>query len=85
MQTTLGKLITFHNNNQILIKNMSAILAAILDFSKILFCTKPQQILLKLVENMCLQRQIGIKLRTESKRRNRNKFCQKVTFFYFKL
>ena len=32
---------------------MSAILAAILDFSKILFFVKLQQILLELVENMC--------------------------------
>ena len=32
---------------------MSAILAAILDFSKILFFGKLQQILLELVENMC--------------------------------
>ena len=32
---------------------MSAILAAILDFSKILFLAKLQQILLELVENMC--------------------------------
>ena len=39
---------------------MSAILAAILDFSKILFYAKLQQILLKLVENMCLQPQIEI-------------------------
>ena len=39
---------------------MPAILAAILDFSKILFYAKLQQILLKLVENMCLQPQIGI-------------------------
>ena len=31
---------------------MSAILAAILDFSKILFFAKLQQILLELVENM---------------------------------
>ena len=32
---------------------MFAILAAILDFSKKLFFTKLQQILLELVENMC--------------------------------
>ena len=32
---------------------MSAILAAFLDFSKILFFAKLQQILLELVENMC--------------------------------
>ena len=31
-----------------------------LGFSKNLFCAKLQQILLKLVENMCLQPQIGI-------------------------
>ena len=42
---------------------MSAILAAILDFSKILFSAKLQQISLKLVENMCLQPQIGIKFK----------------------
>ena len=63
MQAALGQLNTFHNNNnQVLIfHNMSAILAAILaDFSNILFCAKLQQILLKLVENMCLQPQIGI-------------------------
>ena len=29
-----------------------------LDFSKILFCAKLQQILLKIAENMCLQPQI---------------------------
>ena len=33
--------------------NMSAILAAILDVSKILFFAKLQQILMELVENMC--------------------------------
>ena len=33
--------------------NMPAILAAILDFSKIFFFAKLQQILLELVENMC--------------------------------
>ena len=33
--------------------NMSAILAAILDCSKILFFAKLQHILLELVENMC--------------------------------
>ena len=38
---------------------MSAILAAILDFSKIIFYAKLQQILLKL-ENMSLQPEIGI-------------------------
>ena len=32
---------------------MSAILAAILDLSKILLCAELQQILLELVENMC--------------------------------
>ena len=31
-----------------------------LDFSEIVFYAKLQQILLKLVENMCLQPQIGI-------------------------
>ena len=31
-----------------------------LDFSKFLFYVKLQQILLKLVENMCLQPQLGI-------------------------
>ena len=35
------------------LNNMSAILAAILDFSKIIFFAKLQQILLELVENMC--------------------------------
>ena len=39
--------------------NMAAILAAFLDFSKFLFYAKLQQILLNLVENMCLQPQIG--------------------------
>ena len=39
---------------QQLFHNMSAILVAILDFLKNLFCSKLQQILLKLVENMCL-------------------------------
>ena len=42
---------------------MSTILAAILDFSKILFSGKMQQMLLKLVENMRLQPQIRMKLR----------------------
>ena len=36
------------------------ILAAIFDFSKCLFYEKLQQSLLKLVENICLQSQIGI-------------------------
>ena len=63
MEVALNWLFTFHNKNQVLIKNcchgnsrfhnMSAILAAILDFSKILFFAKLQQILLELVENMC--------------------------------
>ena len=39
---------------------MPDILAAILDFSEILFFAKLQQFLLKLVENMCSQPQIGI-------------------------
>ena len=41
-----------------------------LRFFKILFYAKLQQILLKIVENMCLQPQIGIYLRIESNRRN---------------
>ena len=58
MEVALDQLFTFHNENQVLIKNcchgnsrfhnMSAILAAILDFSKILFFAKLQQILLEL-------------------------------------
>ena len=40
--------------------NMSTIWATILDFSKILSYAKLQQILLKLVENMRFQPQIGI-------------------------
>ena len=40
---------SFHNMSAIL----AAILAAILDYSKILFYTKLQQNILKLVENMC--------------------------------
>ena len=61
MEAALDSL--FIKKNEVLIKNcchgnsrfhnMSAILAAILDFSKILFFTKLQQILLELVENMC--------------------------------
>ena len=39
---------------------LAAILAAILDFSKILFHANLQQIILELVENMCLQPQIVI-------------------------
>ena len=39
--------------------NMFAILTAILDFSKPLFLTKLQKKKMKLVENMCLQPQIG--------------------------
>ena len=63
MEVALDQLFTFHKKNQVLIKNcchgnsrfhnMSAILAAILDFSKILCFAKLQQILLELVENMC--------------------------------
>ena len=49
---------------------MYAILAAILDFSKIGFYAKLQQILLKLVENMCLQTEIVIKLKRESRKIN---------------
>ena len=44
---------------------MFVILAAILDFSKILFCVKLQQILLKLVENTCLQPQKEQSLKEE--------------------
>ena len=40
--------------------NMSAILAAILDFLEIVFLAKLQGIFVNLVENMCLQPQIGI-------------------------
>ena len=40
-------------------QHVRLILDTILDFSKILFCAKLQQILLKLVENTCLQPQIG--------------------------
>ena len=40
---------------------MSTTLDAILDFSKIVFYVKLQQILLKLVENnMCLQPQVAV-------------------------
>ena len=63
MEAAYDLFFTFHNKNQVLIKNcchgnsrfhnMSAILATILDFSKILFFTKLQQILLELLENMC--------------------------------
>ena len=63
MEVALDWLFTFRNKNQVLIKNcchgnsrfhnMSPTLAAILEFSKILFFAKLQQILLKLVENMC--------------------------------
>ena len=63
MQAALDKFFIFHNKNQVLIKNcchgnshfhnMSAILAAILDFSKTLFFAKLQQISLELVENTC--------------------------------
>ena len=49
---------------------MSAILAAILDFSKLLVRANLEQILLKLEENMYLQPQIGTELRIEFKRRN---------------
>ena len=62
---------------------MSAILAAILDFSKILSFAKLQQLLLKLVENMCLQPQIRMELWIEFKRRNYNKFFQKNYNFLF--
>ena len=63
MEVALDRLFSFHNKNQVLIKNcchgnsrfhnMSAILAAIMDFSKLFFFAKLQQILLELVENMC--------------------------------
>ena len=63
MEVALDYFFTFHNKNQVLIKNcchgnsrshnMSAILATILDFSKILCFAKLQQILLELVENVC--------------------------------
>ena len=46
------------------------IMAAIFDFSKCLFYEKLQQILLKLVENICLQPQVGIWLRIDSKKSN---------------
>ena len=59
MEVALDLLFTFYNKNQVLIKNcchgnsrfrnISAVLAAILDFSKILFFAKLQQILLGLV------------------------------------
>ena len=51
-------------------QHVRGILAAILGFSKNLFYAKRHQILLKLVENMCLQPQIGIQSRIESKKRN---------------
>ena len=59
---------------------MSAILAAILDFSKLLFSAKMQQIFLKFSQS-----QIRIKLRIEWKKGNYINFCQKVTVFVFKL
>ena len=71
--------INFPNNNQVFKLRIVAMatvvsqhvrhLGRLLDFSKILFCSKLQQILLKIVENMCF------------KASNYNKFCQKVTVF----
>ena len=45
------------------------ILAAMLDFSKMLFSTKMEPIFLKEVENICLLPHIGVSLRIEWKRR----------------
>ena len=41
-------------------QHVRQVLVAILNLSKILFYAKLQQILLKLVENMCLQPQIAM-------------------------
>ena len=70
MYAALGQLISFHNKDQVLIKNccygnsllhsICAILAAIVDFSKFLSSVKVQQIFLTLVENMFWNPQIRI-------------------------
>ena len=68
MQAALDQQITFHNNNQVLIKNCCCVATFVSQhvrhidrhlFQNKLFCAKLQQILLILVENMCLQSQIG--------------------------
>ena len=60
--------------------NMSGILVAILIFKKKIFCANLQQILLKLVENMCLQPQIGIQLKMK-KEEIRTNFVKKLDIF----
>ena len=49
---------------------------------KMLFYAKLQQILLKLVENICLQPLIGIYLRTESKNEIRTNFLKNLPFSF---
>ena len=48
---------------------------------KYLFYAKLQQILLKLVENMCLQPQIGKQSRIESKKEIRTNFLKNLQFY----
>ena len=70
MQAALGKLLTFHNNNQVLIKNCcygNGLFTTCPPywppswiFRKYYFKQNCSKFLLKLEENMCLQPQIGI-------------------------
>ena len=65
---------------------MSAILAAILDFSKIFFFAKLQQILLELVrKHVFLASNTKIIENRVKKRRIYNKFSQNFVIFYFQL
>ena len=59
---------------------MSYNLSAILDFSKILFSAKLQQLFLKLVETIYLQTQKWIYLRIEGKNEIRIYFVKKLQF-----
>ena len=52
LQAALGKLITFHNNNQVLIKEL-LLLAMVVHHIRHL-CRHRSKFLLKLVENMCI-------------------------------
>ena len=62
---------------------MSAILAAILDFSKILFFAKLQQILLELVENMCFLASNTKIIENRVKKRNLEQIFPKFYNFQF--
>ena len=92
MQAAFGELITFCNNNQVLIKNCCYGNSRFTtwpqswpqswSFQKFYFTQNYSTFTESLVQNICLQPQIGISLRIESKGRNLNKFSQKCTVFY---